>query len=339
MHRTALAPATPSKNNLLHHYLWLRAALASSGAEAILSFDSCDLLIRRGPQQWIMHPKFLAVVDGQQQYTSAVAPGITTFAGWLPYRQKHWPLAADKLAFKHYAHEARLPVPEFSTDPASALPTVIVKRAHSSFGAQIRGPFASARDYPLRPAQDEYYERFVEGKILKIWFWEGEPLCLEMDDLPTVRGNGRSTVGDLILQRLSLHQKLGERDQRRVLDAQAEMLRYFGCTTDTVLATGKRQVVEFRYGSNLLHPRGRTVVDLGRTPLAALMPTLRRAGPILRAAIPPELRRHTLFTVDAVLDRQDQLWLLEMNSNPAVHPLAYPAIAASLVGPGAATPG
>jgi hypothetical protein len=45
-------------------------------------------------------------------------------------------------------------------------------------------------------------------------------------------------------------------------------------------------------------------------------------------AIPPESRPQTLFTVDAVLDREQKLWVLEMNSNPTVHPLAYPAIVA-----------
>jgi D-alanine-D-alanine ligase-like ATP-grasp enzyme len=52
---------------------------------------------------------------------------------------------------------------------------------------------------------------------------------------------------------------------------------------------------------------------------------LRTVGKVLWQTIPEELRQGVLFTVDAVLDDQGQLWLLETNSNPAVHPDVYPA--------------
>ena len=337
--------ALPSKNNLLHHFLWLRAALAAAGAEAILDVDSFDVLVRRGPRQWALYPKFLAGAPGAQRYAAAPAPDVVTFAGWLPYRHKHWPLAADKLAFKRYARETLLPVPEYATDPDADLRDVIVKRANASFGAAIAGPFRSAAEHRLDPAHGEFFERFIEGKILKIWYWEGRPLCLEMDAMPSVRGDGGSSIGELILRRASLHQALRPEQRRALLDGCAALLRYHGTGIDDVLPRDRRQTVEFRYGSTLLHPRARTLVDLrggpagegaaqgtGPAALAApLLELLGTAGLRLREAIPAGTRRHTLFTVDAVLDANGRAWLLEMNSNPAVHPLAYPAIAASVL--------
>jgi hypothetical protein len=325
--------SNPSKNNMLHHYMWLRAALNGAGAEAILSCDNLDVLVRRAGRHWRLHARFLAVHEGRQQYTAQVSPEVNTFAGWLPYELKQWPLGADKLAFKRYAREAQLPVPDYSLDPRSELADVIVKRVHSSFGAQIAGPYRDARQHPLNREQGEYYERFVEGRILKIWFWEGQPLCLEMDDMPFVVGDGSSTLGQLIMGRAELYRRHDAQQRQRLLDDCAPLLGYFNRHAGTVLPKGARQLVEFRYGSYLLHPRGRQVVDLRAEPIAALMPTLETAGLRLLAAIPAAVRRHTLFTVDAILDRHSQLWLLEMNCNPAVHPLAYPAMLSGLLAP------
>ena len=38
------------------------------------------------------------------------------------------------------------------------------------------------------------------------------------------------------------------------------------------------------------------------------------------------MRVDTLITLDAVVDANDKVWFLEINSNPAVHPDAYPAL-------------
>jgi hypothetical protein len=326
----------PSKNNLLQHFLWLRAALADAGAEAILDVETFDVLVRRGAEQWVLYPKFLAAGPKGQRYSEALTPDVTTFAGWLPYRRKHWPLAADKLAFKEYARVAQLPVPEHATDPAAKMNRVIVKRANESFGNAIAGPFRTSEEHRLDTAKGEYYERFVEGTILKVWFWDGAPVCMEMDEMPSVKGDGTSTIGQLIVQRASLQKRHAPDERKALVAACGPLLRYCRTHAGAVLAKGQRQIVEFRYGTGLLHPRGRTVVDLRNppddAPMPTLVPLLRTAGLRLAEAIPPATRAHTLFTVDAVLDKLNQPWLLEMNSNPAVHPLVYPAIVAAVMG-------
>ena len=38
----------------------------------------------------------------------------------------------------------------------------------------------------------------------------------------------------------------------------------------------------------------------------------------------------SVFTLDAVIDDDDRVWLLEMNSHPMIHPNVYPHMLASV---------
>ncbi|MES2048464.1 MAG: hypothetical protein V4447_08690 [Pseudomonadota bacterium] len=323
----------PSKNNLLHHHLWLRKALKASNAEAILDFDNFEVHVRREKEFWTLYPQFLTTLNGVRQYTTTVSEDVNLFAGWLPYQNKHWPIAADKLAFKDYANKVNLPAPLYSTEVSSNLANVIVKRLSSSFGAQILGPFKSAQQHELDLSRGEYYERFVRGRILKIWYWNAKAICLELDKMPTVRGNGTATVGELIINRASQFRSMSEQEKTQMLKQCSAMLDYFDINASTVLEQGKHQPVEFRYGSDLMHATERSVVNLQTDPISNIMPILNDAGIRLQAAIPAMIRKDTLFTVDAILDKDSKPWFLEMNSNPAVHPYVYPAIVASVIPP------
>jgi len=54
------------------------------------------------------------------------------------------------------------------------------------------------------------------------------------------------------------------------------------------------------------------------------------AGPLLHRGIDEPLRRNSVFTLDAVIDADDRVWLLEMNSHPMIHPNVYPLMLASV---------
>lgn len=318
-----------SKNNFLDHFRLFREAAKAAGGEAILPFDSANALVRRGADHWVFFPQFLASVDGVRQYQKVLTDDAFMFAGWLPYQLKRWDIASDKLAFKRYAGTAGIAVPPYSSVRDKSLRGVIVKRAKSSFGAQIRGPFDSPLDAPIDVDAGEYYEQFVEGALVKIWFWNEAPVCAELDRMPSVVGDGVSELRALILARADQTgvSKPAERD--RILSLSAPLLRHFGKDMDSVLGKGVRQIVEFRYGSMLMQPGDRQVLRIvDRASSEPWMAPLWPAGARLLEAIPAESRRDTLFTVDAVLDRDKKLWMLEMNSNPTVHPLAYSAIVA-----------
>lgn len=320
-----------SKNNFLDHVRCLRQAVLEKGGDLIITGDSMQALIRHGMTHWMLQPQFLATINGVTQYTPTFVDEASHFAGWLPYRNKRWPIANDKLTFKRFAESAGLRTPEFSSDPRADLSDVVVKRAASSFGAQVQGPFRSSRERMIDVAQGEYYERFVEGRLLKIWYWDAEPVCVELDNMPSVAGNGIATVGELMIRRVSMTKLQNDEDKQRLLDRSEALLRYFDVATTTVLAAQSRQIVEFRYGSDLMHQYDRKVIDLQTTALTPWMTSLRSIGQQLHGAIPDAERNGTAFTVDAVLDRQGEVWLLEMNSNPTIHPLVYPKLVASLM--------
>ena len=320
-----------SKNNFLDHVRCLRQAVLSNGGELIIAGNSMQALIRHGTTHWVLHPQFLATIDGITQYTPTFDDAATHFVGWLPYQNKRWPIASDKLAFKRFAESVGLRVPQFSIDPRANLSDVVIKRATSSFGEQVHGPFRSSGEHAIDVAQGEYYDRFVEGRLLKIWYWDAEPVCVEIDNMPFVQGNGISTVGELMVSRANLTKRMNDKDTQRLFDKCEALLRYYGVTTATVLPPESRQLIEFRYGSNLMHMYDRTVIDLQTAEPTSWTPSLHSIGQQLHGAITEKERKGTVFTVDAILDQQQDIWLLEMNSNPTVHPLVYPRIVSSLL--------
>jgi hypothetical protein len=316
------------KNNFLDHVRLLRQAVRAQGAELIIAGDSMQALVRRGNQHRVLEAQFLATILGVRQYTPSLTDEVTHFAGWLPYRNRRWTVASDKMVFKRFAKSAMLNVPEFSVE--NDIADVLVKRPASSFGEHVKGPYRSASECPLDIAHGEYYERFIEGLLVKIWYWGPRPICAEVDNMPSVLGDGQSTIGDLILRRANWNKKCNDEEKNALLEKCELLLSYWGHTTNTVLPARTRQIIEFRYGSNLMHPRDRTMVDMLDKSSADWNASLREIGQALHTAIAPEDRYRTLYTVDAVRDRENKLWLLEMNSNPTVHPLAYPAILGDL---------
>jgi hypothetical protein len=287
-------------------------------------------LIRQGGRHWTLQPQFLASVGGKSQYMPVWTEEATHFAGWRPYAPKRWPIASDKLAFKRYAHSERLRVPEFSVSAEPEMKDVVVKCAASSFGEQVRGPFRSSGESALSVAQGEYYERFVEGKLLKIWYWDEQPLCMEVDEMPVVTGNGIATLREQIEERAHLMQRPSQAAMDRLLERSRLLLAFNGVELDTVLPAGEQQLIEFRYGSLLMHPRGRRVIDL-RSDGDSARADLVAIGRILHRGIPEAMREGTAFTVDAIKDKAGQIWLLEMNSNPTIHPMVYPAMLRDLL--------
>jgi hypothetical protein len=208
---------------------------------------------------------------------------------------------------------------------------VVIKRPRSSFGEQVAGPLRSAQQRPLDPDKGEYYEQFIDGTIVKVWYWDEQPVCMEMDTMPSVMGDGVNTIEKLILRMAQRNGRLLPAEKQQLLQRCDDLLHFHGVQRSTVLPLGTRQVVEFRYGTTLTRSHNRDVLDLQAKPHPQLDGQLRDIGQKLYQAIPEDIRRGTLYTVDAMCDEQGKLWLLEMNSNPTVHPYAYRTMMRSLL--------
>ena len=320
----------PINTLFLDHVRWLRRAANAHGAEVLVELDSMRAFVRHAGRHWVMHPQFLTVIEGRQRYIDVFSDAATHFVGWRPYPNKGWPASQDKLVFKRAARQLGLAVPEMSLDDAPAWRDVVVKRAVGSFGEQVHGPYRSSAERALRIAEGEFYERFIEGENLKVWYWGDQVIGMERDPVANVVGDGASSIRALIDRHLTLVPGVTEAKLEKILARSADVLRFDGLDMQHVLPAGQVQRVEFRYGSDLMKRGERQIVDLQRN-ASPEWSALHAAGPLLRRMIPDDVASPTLYAVDAVRTPDGAIFLLEMNANPIVNPLAYDAMLASLV--------
>ena len=327
----------PINTLFLDHVRWLRRAAKAHGAEILVELDSMRAFVRHAGRHWVMHPQFLTVIDGRQRYISVFSDAATHFAGWRPHPHDGWPASKDKLVFKRAARQLGLAVPDIALDGTAQSQDVVVKRAVGSFGEHVHGPYRSSAERPLRIAEGEFYEQFVEGEHLKVWYWGAQVIGMERDPAANVVGDGTASIRELIDRHLALVPGVTEAKLDKILARCAAMLRFDGLDMTHVPAAGQVQRVEFRYGSDLMKRAERQIVDLQHD-ASPQWEALRAAGPLLRQMIPDDVPSPTLFAIDAVRTPEGRILLLEMNANPIVNPLAYDAILASFVAEPLAAP-
>lgn len=320
----------PSKSSFMDHFRWLRWAAKAHGVEVLLELDSMKAFLRKDGRHWVLHPRFIAEIDGVPNYFSQFTDECSHLAGWTAAQLPGWPAAKDKLTFKRAAMQLGLPVPAFSAEPNAVMEQVVVKRASGSFGQHVHGPFRSTAERPLRLAEGEYYERFIEGQDLKIWYWGDAPVAMERDTMPTMVGDGVSSFRQLVHARVRPKLRITPERLERIFARCAAMLQYDGLSLEDVPAKGTRHRVEFRYGTEVMQLTDRQVLDL-RDKSDPQWQLLHEAGPKLAQLVPAGVRNIAMFTVDAVQDAQGRIWLLEMNSHPTVHPLIYDPMVRSLL--------
>jgi len=276
-------------------------------------------------------PQFVAPGrDGGMQYTPTLREDAHGFIGWMPYFNKKWPLATDKLLFKKYCVENGLRTPRYWTQPDAAVGDVIIKQKASSFGKGIRGPFRTidSADAEHRLLEKEYYEQFIMGTIAKAWYWDGKFVCLEMLKMPSVTGDGKRSVYELIG---------GKSRRSRPPPPRAKvaaLVQYQGVSLDDVIPIGREVIVDFRYVSTLFPKSIKSSDVFAKYAGTEIARQFTEAGPVLWAGIPDDVRNGTLWTLDAMVEEDSgRVWFLEMNCNPMVHPDAYFSMLEGLFGP------
>jgi hypothetical protein len=315
----------PYNTDLLAHTQALFQCLPRFDADGSINARTLRLELRARNRFYVFYPQFICARDGGLQYAPQLSPDVRGFIGWLPYFNRRWPAGTGKQAFKDHCRDNGLDLPASWQKPSDIRGDFIVKQEGGSFGSGIRGPFKryDAADARLQLAAGEYYEEFVPGKIVKAWYLGDKPVCAEARDMPKVVGNGRDSVLSLLLAHP--HRYNVQHDWKT--EHTESVLRYQDCALDSVPPAGAGVMFEFRY-SSLLFPKvlerqwwnGNVLREQIDSPLGR---QLVAAGPALARSIPEELRATTVYTVDAILGRDDKLRLLEMNCNPTVHPDVY----------------
>ncbi len=319
--------------DLVNHIRTVKDCADRLEFEADVNVRNFALEISKGDLKVRFQPRFLFVdaSNGQRNITYYARPDARGFVGWLPYFNKVWPVAQDKVAFKTSCRERGLRTPDWWTKAPAGLSDFLIKRMSGSLGVGMRGPYRAldgANPYH-QLAEGEYYERFVEGRIAKIWYWNSHPVCLELLGFPQLTGDGRRSIREMIETRLELTS--GTITHTVSMSRFEPIVSYYGRTLDTVLAAGEKIYGSFRYASILETTTIRNRNALATLNDPALAQNLAAIGRSLWETIPEDIRLGVLYSVDAVLDAKGELWLLEMNPNPGVHPDCYPAMIASVL--------
>lgn len=303
------------KRNFLQHQLavvhWMQTRQARGGMDPL----SLALEVEHAGQRVRFYPQFVVEgPEGQLAYVARLQSGVSGFVGWRPYFNKRWDHAANKLAFKNLASRTPgLHTPHWGAVGTAPAGDYLVKSERSTFGQGMRGPYAAGTPVTLAPG--EYWEAFIRGQVVKAWYWDGRLAVVERIDMPQLGGDGTSTVARLAAQQLgaaALQQKLPP-----------GLLAVQGLALGDVPAAGRSVQAEYRYIS-ALNPAN-TIDHNVREQVrgTAFEQALAQAGQACWHAMPDELRAHTAFTLDGVLDAQGRLWLLEINCNPQLHPAFY----------------
>jgi hypothetical protein len=283
---------------------------------ARLELSSFRLTVGGRNRRCELYPRFISFGHAGPEYSSGVQDDSRGFVGWLPHAPRSSLLCADKLAFKRFCSEHGLPTLPYWARPAASVHDFIVKPRSPSTGHRIRGPFRTfdpaASEHAL--LDDEYYEEFRAGSIAKAWYWNERVVCLDVREMPSVAGDGRRSMADLVAHEM--------RGSTRVLPGYtvAALAAFQGVGLDDALPAGRKVIADFRYVSALMR-KGKP--DL--LPQYAESPAGRQlaaAGQVLWQGMAEETRKETLWTLDAILE-EDKVWLLEANCNPMIHPQAY----------------
>jgi hypothetical protein len=309
-------------------HAWVVASsLQDFDAQGEVELPSFTLRIQSRGRSYRLYPRFMARDGDRLAFINHAVRDGRFFLGWLPYLNKRWPLGYSKLAFKSYCADKGLPTPRMWREPQAGMRGFLVKLDQSSFSQGIKGPFRDfdAADPGQALPQGGYYEQFVPGRMVKAWYWEDRLASLEMFDMPAARGDGKNSLRTLIGQ-------MARAPRTPNWTNVEEILRYQGLGLDAVLPQGATAIADFRYGSNLTQGEHSDAPYRERYRGSSAPDKLAALGPALWAGIPEELRPATLYAVDAIVDADEQVWLLEMNCNPAMHPEAYPLMFERLFG-------
>jgi hypothetical protein len=300
------------------HLRHLTAAAQRRGLSGEVKIGSMNAVLRGGGREVEFLAQFMVRnPDGSRTYSMEYRDDALGFAGWLPYFNKRWVEAYDKLAFKQRCAALGLLTPRWSVGQVDAgLGDFVVKNARGSFGQAVRGPFTAAQAGSVDFQPGDFAERFVAGQVGKAWYWNDTVVMLELREPTTVTGDGLATVAQLV-QRV-----------RRQSDVTTitDWFRYRGLNWSDVPPAGQLVAVDFKYGS----PFGRVEMEsanrLQDPACADLLAQLRQWAPVFLSWVPEQIRTNVLFTVDFVLPPDGRARLLEMNCNPTVPPEAYDLI-------------
>lgn len=303
----------PFRRNFLQHALAVSTWMQANEAQGGIDPRTMGMELALGGKAVRFYPQFVIERRGQSSFVPQLQPGVSGFVGWLPAPGKGLKPAQDKLVFKKLARSHGLRTPLSGGPGTRPACDYLVKKVSSTLGRDLHGPYPAAR--PAEVPAGHFWEQFVRGRVVKAWYWNGELAVVAVVQMPCVMGDGQRTLAELALQ------ALGPVAAARPLPA--DWLALQGVALASVPLAGQQVQLEYRYISPFNPSNHQDCNVRAAIRGSAVERELQRAGHACLQSLARESRADTAFSIDAILDAQDRLWLLEANSNPLLHPAFY----------------
>jgi hypothetical protein len=322
---------------LMNHVRAVHQWTEKHAAHSSIHIPSFQMEVKARHRYFTLHPQFRARVSDHLVNVPQLTDDTTGFLGWLPYRPIQWELSTEKLQFKRYATDHGLRTPKWWMAPAQPDQDYILKTSRGSWGLQVRGPFRAGAQVPLLEGAPEehgepFAEQFILGTNLKIWIWGRTVFHVHAHPYSEVVGDGHTALSKLVEQ---LAQSQSPRMPRAVDDERglAACLEYQGLTIDSVPAAGRSVWLDIRYGRDYRSPVTSESAD---NCLHRLSPKILQqaaaATKLLEEDLMARFTAPILYSLDGVADANEDVWWLEVNSNPSLPPSGYPHIFETLFG-------
>jgi hypothetical protein len=315
--------------NPLVHLAVMSDTLKKLGLRGELQFESFRFEVAGAGQYIELVPEFLSRSPEQFAYHESITPEVVIFAGWRIGPRRHWDGAGDKLRFKDYCTAHQLRTPRVYDGGSSGNSLVLLKEKIKPPARRgiIEGPFPLSQVARRSPSSDVFAEEYVDGKSVQAWYFDGKLACVEIRDKPTVTGDGKRTLRELVQAR---YYGVG------LLPLDWPVVESLGVlhdlSLDSRVPAGTVVTVDVRYNSHLHRVVGGDENVLPQIAGSPVHEQLVKAGPSLWQAIPEHLRTYSLFSVRAVIDAHGHLWFTDMDPDRYVHPGAYATMLTGLFG-------
>lgn len=301
------------RRNFLQHALAVSTWMQHHDARGGIDPRTMGMEIALGDRAVRFYPQFLTDRQGQISFVPKLQSGVCGFVGWVPRPGRGWKESSDKLAFKAFARTHGLRTPLYGGPGTLPVADYMVKKASSTLGRDLHGPFPAARATEI-PA-GHFWEQFIRGRVVKAWYWTGELAVVEIVQMPSVIGDGKRSVAELALQALG--------PVAAASPLPLELLALQGVSLTSAPREGQVVQLEYRYISPF-NPSNHEDQDVRNAIRGTVVEDqLVRAGRVCLESLPVDHRANVAFSLDGVLDAEDRLWLLEVNCNPLLHPAFY----------------
>lgn len=323
-------------NVTFNHFLAVQRWAQETGGSATVDMKDFTMEVKHRGRYYRMYPMFQAQVQGRFVHMPSITPEAKGFGGWRPYTTITHPCSTDKQMFKAHLRECGVRTPEtWELGAAPPAADYVLKARTGSFGLGLFGPYRAGTPVQLRPGEAQQHgamfaEQFVQGHMLKVWFWGSRAFFAHMDPFPSITGDGQSTIEQLLRRKVEKsHMKWEAFDD---LPTARQCLAFQGLAFEDILQEGRQAWIEFRYGPRFTSTPGGTPVSDNAVQLLAERtgPQLTHMGNVLAELLRKTIPVPILITADAILDSDNNIWWLEMNTNSLMPPEGYATMFAEL---------